>query len=71
MGGLRKETPPADCTAHGVKIKAGEASRQEYSKHSFATTLAPLREAHVARICGLTDQRASLIAALAFAGCAS
>ncbi|TPE53225.1 hypothetical protein [Amaricoccus solimangrovi] len=59
------ESPAAGSTANGAEIESG--SMTPYSTPTpKAATLSRLRSAHIATLCGLTDHRAAMIAALIF-----
>jgi hypothetical protein len=64
-------TPLAAATANGAETKAAEASMSDYPNCLAPATLARLRSAHLARVCGLSEGRAALIASVSFARCQS
>ncbi len=61
------ESPAAGGTASGAKSKADDASMRDYPNRLAPATLPRLRAAHVAQLCGLSSQRATMVAAFIFA----
>lgn len=64
----KSETPPAAGTANGAKSKACELHMNNTPNPAPEPILDRIRRAHLAQLCGVTDHRASLIAAVYFAG---
>lgn len=70
MAGQTMKNPAADAAADGA---IGEDSAETVSTMQAVrtATVSRLRWAHLAQLCGLTDQQAAMLAALVFAGGAS
>lgn len=67
---LGTKNPAAGATADGG-ISENSAANVPTTQTVGAATLSRLRSAHLAQLCGLTDQQAAMLAALVFAGGAS